>query len=185
MPAIKVNRHHEAIRAETLEWLNNIVIGLNLCPFAAPALARDKIDCVVSDSIDQDALTADLDHELLRLTDDLGPDTTLLIIPEMLQHFAAFNDYLDIADALLEARNLEGEIQIATFHPRYQFADEPPDDRSHWTNRSPYPMLHLLREPDVAQAVARHPDAEGIPERNQKMLRSMSDERWRALFKPR
>lgn len=164
-----------------LQWLENVVIGLGLCPFARPVVAAGKLEIIVSEAEDPDTLIADLDSALARLTDD-GPDTIIVAVANLLQDFADYNDFLDIADALIEARALVGVIQIASFHPDYQFADEPADAVSHYTNRAPYPLLHLLRESDVEQAIAQHPDAEGIPERNIEKLASLSDSDLERLF---
>ncbi|MFK8053920.1 MAG: DUF1415 domain-containing protein [Woeseiaceae bacterium] len=169
------------IEQQTRDWLNNAVVGLNLCPFAKKVVDDDRLTIVVSHADNEDALVAELDAALLSL-DDQGPDTILIVIPDMLGDFWAFNDFLDISDALLEARALTGTIQIATFHPDYQFADAPPDANSHYTNRSPYPTLHLLREADVESALASHPDPSNIPARNIEKLEAMSTKEIRAIF---
>ncbi|MEO0615638.1 MAG: DUF1415 domain-containing protein [Pseudomonadota bacterium] len=168
----------------TEQWLARVVVGLGLCPFAAPVLTQGSLEILVSDAGDADTLTADLDHALQRLAsapaDDL--ETTLVVVEHLLGDFDAFNDYLDIAEALIEARGLTGVIQLASFHPDYVFAEAEPDDPANATNRAPYPTLHLLREASVARAVADHANSDAIPARNARLLRSMTPERWRALF---
>ncbi|TBR06922.1 MAG: DUF1415 domain-containing protein, partial [Lysobacter sp.] len=132
--------------AATRAWLERSVIGLNLCPFAKAVHARRQIRFVVSGARTPDVLRDDLDDELRRLhaaaSDDI--DTTLLIHPHVLGDFLDYNDFLDVADSRVRALGLEGEIQVASFHPDYRFAGGDPDDAAHATNRSPFPMLHLL-----------------------------------------
>ena len=168
----------------TEQWLERVVVGLGLCPFAAPVLSDGRLDILVSDAANADTLTADLDHALQRLASTPAGEleTTLVIVEHLLGDFDAFNDYLDIAEALIEARGLTGVIQLATFHPDYVFADAEADDPANATNRAPHPTLHLLREASVEQAIAEHGNREAIPVRNARLLRSMTPERWRALF---
>ena len=168
----------------TEQWLERVVVGLGLCPFAAPVLSDGRLDILVSDAADADTLTVDLDHALQRLASTSASEleTTLVVVEHLLGDFDAFNDYLDIAEALIEARGLTGVIQLATFHPDYVFADAEADDPANATNRAPYPTLHLLREASVEQAIAEHGNSEAIPVRNARLLRSMTPERWRALF---
>ncbi len=167
----------------TERWLERVVVGLGLCPFAAPVVEAGGLDILVSDARDVDTLTADLDDALQRLaaTPASELETLLLVLEHGLVDFDDFNDFLDVADALLEARGLDGVIQIASFHPDYRF-EGADDDPAHWTNRAPYPTLHLLREASVARAVAAHGDAAAIPERNQRLMRSMSADERRRLF---
>jgi uncharacterized protein len=170
--------------AATQRWLERAVIGLDLCPFARAAHARRAIRFVVSEAREVDPLLADLQRELERLaaTPPAELETTLLIHPLVLQDFLDYNDFLDLADAAVAALGLEGEIQVASFHPEYQFAGTGPDDVTNCTNRSPYPTLHLLREASVEQAVASHPDVAAIPERNIETLRKLGPDGWRALL---
>ena len=137
-----------SVIAATRRWIERAVIGLNLCPFARTAFETDGIRYAVSSADDVDALVADLDVELRRLhdADAAECETTLLIHPHVLQDFLDYNDFLDVADATLDALDLGDAIQIASFHPAYQFAETSPDDVENCTNRSPYPMLHLLRQ---------------------------------------
>lgn len=168
----------------TERWLERVVVGLGLCPFAAPVVDAGGIEILVSDARDADTLTADLDDALQRMaaTPAREPETLLLVVEHLLADFDDFNDFLDVADALLDARGLGGAIQVASFHPDYAFAGAAADDPANWTNRAPYPTLHLLRESSVARAVDVHGDTAAIPERNQRLLRGMSPDERRRLF---
>ncbi len=174
------------VRADTQRWLERAVIGLNLCPFAKAVVSKDQLRWVLSPAQDVNALAAQLAAELQHLAaaDPALLDTTLLIHPQVLQDFGDYNDFLDRADALLVELDLDGVLQIASFHPDYCFADAEPDDVANCSNRSPYPMLHLLREDSVERAVAAFPEAETIYERNIETLRRMGWDGWRALLKP-
>jgi uncharacterized protein len=179
----------EAVAA-TQRWLESAVIGLNLCPFAKAVHLKGKIRWVVSAATDEAALRADLVRELewLRDADPAQTETTLLIHPGVLADFLDFNDFLDTADEALAELDLEGELQVASFHPDYQFADSEggSDDSSaditNFTNRSPYPTLHLLRESSIEAAVAAFPDAADIYETNMKTLRALGHEGWKKLW---
>lgn len=174
----------EAVLTDTREWLERAVIGLNLCPFAKAVYASDRIRYFVSAADDEDALLDDLARELsvLDSTPDHVFDTTLLIHPRVLADFAQYNAFLDEADRKIESLDLLGEIQIASFHPHYQFAGTASDDIGNFTNRSPFPMLHLLREASVARAVAAIPDAAAIFDRNIETLRRLGHDGWRRMF---
>lgn len=173
----------EEIIAATRHWLEKAVIGLDLCPFARPVHLQDRIRYVVSEAETPEALLADLAAELqaLAAADPEEVETTLLIHPRVLADFLDYNDFLDVADAALQEVGLAGEIQIASFHPRYQFAGTAPDDIENYTNRSPYPILHLLREASVERAVAAFPDASRIYEKNIETLRRLGHAGWRRL----
>ena len=174
--------HDEAIAA-TSKWLDVAVIGLNLCPFAKSVQVKKQVRYVVSDATDSDALLADLERELLHL-DAVAPaitDTTLLIHPYVLTDFDDFTDFLDLIDVVLRTQGLAGNLQVANFHPDYCFADAEPDAISNYTNRAPYPTLHLIREASIDRAVAACPDASEIYERNIETLERMGLEGWRAL----
>lgn len=175
---------NETVIEQTRQWLEQVVIGLNLCPFARKPLMSNQVRFVVSDSRNVETLLGDLMEELQRLdrTPATEIDTTLLIIPEQLEDFLDFNDVLDLADALLEQQGWSGTYQIASFHPRYQFAGTEEDERSNYTNRAPYPILHLLREASLDQGLANFPDPEAIPERNIDTLEGLSEAQWLALF---
>jgi hypothetical protein len=170
--------------AETRRWLERAVIGLNLCPFAKAVVAKQQLRVVLSDATSPEALLAELGEELLRLRDTpaLEIDTTLLVHPGVLVDFLDYNDFLEQADALVEALELDGVLQVASFHPRYQFAGSEPDAVENFTNRSPYPTLHLLREDSVSRAVDAYPDPDAIIERNIATLRALGVEGWRKLL---
>ena len=170
--------------AATRLWLERAVIGLNLCPFAKAVHVRGQIRWVLSDATTPEALLETLGEELLWLRDTRADDvdTTLLIHPQVLTDFLEYNDFLETADALVESLGLDGVLQVASFHPDYQFAGSAPDDVENFTNRSPYPTLHLLREDSVSRAVEAFPDPDVIVERNVETLRSLGAERWRRLL---
>jgi hypothetical protein len=170
--------------AHTRRWLERAVIGLNLCPFAKAVHVRGQVRWVLSDATTPEALLETLGEELLRLRDTPAEeiDTTLLVHPQVLNHFLDYNDFLDAADALVESLGLEGVLQVASFHPDYQFAGSAPDDVENFTNRAPYPTLHLLREESVSRAVDAFPDPEVIVERNVETLRRLGAEGWRELL---
>jgi uncharacterized protein len=172
----------EAINA-TRQWLEKAVIGLNLCPFAKSVHVKGQIRYFVSNAHTAEALHADLVDELTRLRDaDPGEiDTTLVIHPFALVDFLDFNDFLDVAEATLDEMGLEGKIQIASFHPRYQFAGTEAGDMGNFTNRSPYPTLHLLREASIDRAVDAFPDAADIFERNIETMHRLGLKGWDAL----
>ncbi|TDK23189.1 DUF1415 domain-containing protein [Luteimonas aestuarii] len=173
-----------AVLAETRRWIERAVIGLNLCPFAKAAYVRQQVRVVASDASTADALLEELGEELLRLRDTPAEliDTTLLVHPLVLQDFLDYNDFLDRADALVESLQLEGVLQVASFHPDYKFADSDADDVENCTNRSPYPTLHLLREDSIDRAVAAYPDPGVIVERNIETLRGLGAEGWMRLL---
>jgi hypothetical protein len=176
----------QAIIERTRNWLEKAVIGLNLCPFAKAVHVKGQVRYVVSDASDAEALLADLLQELQALY-DADPDeveTTLLIHPFALTDFLDYNDFLDFADAAVSELGLDGELQVASFHPDYQFADSHPDDIENFSNRSPYPTLHLLRESSVARAVAAFPEAETIYQHNIDTLRQLGHAGWRKLWAP-
>ncbi len=165
-------------------WLERAVIGLNLCPFAKAVHVKGQIRTVVSEAQNTDALLDELVRELQHLSaiDPAVTDTTLLIIPALLDDFSAFLDFVDLADISLRLQGLAGELQIAHFHPDYLFADaEGPDDPANFTNRSPWPTLHLIREASLSRATAAIPDAAAIYERNIALARQMGAEAWQAL----
>lgn len=175
---------HDAVIAATETWLEKAVIGLNLCPFAKAVHVKKQIRYVVSDATTPEALLATLMDEL-QLLSDSDPeaiDTTLIIHPGVLQDFEDYNEFLDVADAALEDMDLVGELQVASFHPQYQFADTHPNDIDNYTNRSPYPTLHLLREDSVERAVDAFPEAADIFEKNIDTLRKLGHDGWDQLM---
>ncbi|HEX2012907.1 MAG TPA: DUF1415 domain-containing protein, partial [Roseateles sp.] len=156
------------IQADTQAWLEKAVIGLNLCPFAKSVHVNRRLRYVVSEAATPEALLQELARELLllRRSDPDEIETTLVIHPNVLQDFLDFNDFLGAADALVEDLELDGELQIANFHPDYQFEGTDPADISNYTNRSPYPTLHILRETSIERAVDSMPDTDAIYEAN-------------------
>jgi hypothetical protein len=156
----------EQVNAATRHWVETIVIDLNLCPFAKRELVRDRIRFVCSEAEDEEGLLLELQAELQLLQDDDSIETTLLSHPRTLADFDQYNQFLDLVDALLSEMRLTGELQVASFHPDYQFEGTEPDDVSNTTNRSPFPMLHLIREASLGEAVENYPDPENIPARN-------------------
>lgn len=174
--------HDEAIAA-TRRWLERAVIGLNLCPFAKQVQSKRQVRYVVSSAQTSDALLDDLERELRRLVlakaEDV--DTVLLILPYMLARFADFAKFLDLVEIAIKIQGLTGVIQVASFHPQYQFAGTEADDISNFTNRAPYPTLHLLRESSLARAVDAFPDTAEIYRRNIETMRALGADGWRAL----
>ncbi|SMG01954.1 hypothetical protein BSIN_4712 [Burkholderia singularis] len=169
------------ILAATRHWLTRAVIGLNLCPFAKSVHVKQQIRYAVSHAASLEAALADLESEL-RLLEAVDPDeidTTLVIFPDTFDDFVDYNDALGFADRLLRQLRLDGTLQIASFHPRYQFEGTEPDDIENYTNRSPYPILHLLREASIERAVDAFADAAVIYERNQATLRRLGHAGWR------
>ncbi len=170
--------------ARTQLWLERAVIGLNLCPFAKSVFIKQQIRYVVSAACTDEQVLADL-HQLLEDVAQADPeqvDTALLILPRALADFMDYNDFLDVADQLLERMELDGVLQIASFHPQYQFADSQPDDIENYTNRAPYPILHVLREDSLDKAVEAYPDASEVYLRNEETMRKLGHEGWRRLM---
>ena len=176
-------KFNQQVQAETRAWVERAVIGLNLCPFAKAPQAKGLVRYALSTATEPEALMADLVAELQRLAES-PPDrleTTLLIHPQVLTDFEDFNDFLDLAEAAVLALELEGVIQVASFHPDYRFADSEPDDPANATNRAPYPTLHLLREHSIERAAAAFPDAEAIFDTNIETMRRLGAEGWAVL----
>ena len=171
--------------AATRRWLERAVIGLNLCPFAKAVYVKQQVRFVLTEAITPGELLEELASELalLAATDPEVTDTTLLVHPHMLVDFLDYNDFLDRADAAVAALGLEGVLQVASFHPHYQFAGTAPDEMGNFTNRSPYPALHLLREASIDRAVAAFPDPEVIVERNNQTLERLGRDGWDRLLR--
>lgn len=164
-------------------WLEKAVIGLNLCPFAKAVYVKNQVRLVVSKARHADDLLEELDRELDLLVaspaDEI--DTTLLIHPSLFENFLDFNDFLEVAEGVVDEHGLEGVVQLASFHPRFQFDGSEPDDISNYTNRAPFAIIHLLREASVERAVEAFPDAEGIFETNIATLEKLGFAGWKAL----
>jgi hypothetical protein len=175
----------DAVVAMTRRWLEKSVIGLNLCPFAAGPYREDRVYFCVSTQRSAFGLVEDLRLELLALqaADPLRRETTLLIHPWVLSDFLEYNDFLEVCEATVEHLGLEGELQVASFHPEYRFADTQPDDIGNYTNRSPFPMLHLLREASVERAIAAVGDTEKIYRQNILTLRALGHSGWQRLWR--
>ena len=171
---------HDAVVADTVHWLEKAVIGLNLCPFAKAVHIKKQVRYVVCEATTPEALLEKLMEELEHLAeaDPEKLDTTLIIHPHVLKDFEDYNEFLDVADAALEDMDLDGILQVASFHPDYQFDGVAADDASNYTNRAPYPTLHLLREDSVARAVDVYPDPDVIVERNIQTLDRIGVEGW-------
>ena len=172
--------------ADTQAWLEKAVIGLNLCPFAKAVVTKKQVRYVVCMDCEPEQVLNMLQEEMQLLinTDAAVLDTTLLIAPNLLPDFLDFNEFLFDCDSVLLSMELEGVLQIADFHPRYQFAGTQPDDISNFTNRAPYPTLHLLREESIDKAVEAFPDASLIYERNMQVLEDLGREGWEDLGLP-
>ena len=168
---------------DTRRWLERAVIGLNLCPFAKGVHVKGQIHYAVSFAHRPSEILEVLRSELLALMAASADerDTTLLIVPDGLKDFLDFNDFLGEAEALLQAMDLDGTLQIASFHPQFQFAGTAADDVTNCTNRAPYPTMHLLREESIDRAVAVFPEAEAIFERNMEVLEGLGMQGWTAL----
>ncbi len=173
----------DSVVAATRQWIEKAVVGLNLCPFARAPYIKNRVRLRVSAAITEDELVADLAEELglLAASDADEVETTLLIHPGVLQDFHDFNDFLEIAEATVSALGLDGELQVASFHPDYQFADAAANAIENCTNRSPYPTLHLLRESSIDRAIEAIDDTDEIYRRNIETLRSLGWEGWNKL----
>ena len=171
--------------ADTQAWVEKAVIGLNLCPFAKAVVTKKQVRYVVCMDSESEQVLKMLQEEMQLLvdTDTDVLDTTLLIAPNLFADFLEFNEFLFDCDSVLVSLELEGVLQIADFHPRYQFAGTQADDISNFTNRAPYPTLHLLREESMNKAVEAFPDASLIYERNVQVLEELGREGWEGLFK--
>ena len=168
---------------DTRAWVDRAVIGLNLCPFAKSVHVKGQVHYAVSRAQSAEELLRDLTVELKNLValDASERDTSLLMAPDCMADFLDFNDFLAEADEALVDLELDGILQIASLHPDYQFAGTRPDDVTNFTNRSPYPTLHLLREDSIDRAVAAFPEAEAIFERNMQTMEQLGSEGWAAL----
>lgn len=173
----------EFVLAHTRAWVERVVIGLNLCPFAKAPQNKGLVRYVVCEATETDTLLAWLIDEMRRLaqTDAELIETTLLVHPNVLNDFADFNDFLELAEAAVADQGLEGVLQVASFHPRYQFADSAPEDLGNATNRSPYPTLHLIREQSIDRAVAAIPEAKSIYKTNIATMEQLGVDGWADL----
>ena len=173
----------EQVLTQTRHWLEKAVIGLNLCPFAKAVYVKNQVRLVVSHARHADDLLEELDRELdlLVATPAEEIDTTLLIHATLFDDFLDFNDFLEVAEGVVDEHGLEGVVQLASFHPKFQFDGTGPDAISNYTNRAPFAMLHLLREDSVERAVEAFPEADAIFERNIQTLQKLGVAGWRDL----
>ena len=174
----------QKIEQEVQQWLEDVVIGLNLCPFAAKPNRNKQIKIFVSEATTEEVLLEDVLQELMNLDSKTAEEleTTLVAIPNMLQDFMDYNFFLDWVDALIKQQEWEGIYQIATFHPDYCFGGADPEDDENLTNRSPYPVLHLIREESMEKVLKHYPNPEAIPDTNIARVEALSQEERRKLF---
>lgn len=165
------------------QWVDRVVVGFNLCPFAKRELNSDRVRFALSAAATEQRLLEDLAAEINLLSRQADIETTLLIHPYVLSDFYDFNDFLFIANEYIVEQNFEGIFQVASFHPNYQFAGVGENDAANYTNRSPYPMLHILREESVSKAIDSYPDVDLIPERNVALMQEMGFSKLRDILK--
>lgn len=165
--------HNEAIINAVKSWVERFVVGESLCPFARRPLEAGRVRFAVTGAQSETALLESLTDELVRLSRQAALETTLLIHPNVLNDFLSYNQFLDEADALVRSLNMEGVVQVASFHPDYQFAGTKPGDAGNYTNRSPYPLLHLIREESIEAASRSFAGIENVPDRNIRHLQDI------------
>lgn len=176
--------NNQAITASVNQWLDDVVIGLNLCPFAAKPQRNQQIKIYVSNATREEELLQDILDQLLELNTKapLELETTLVVVPDMLHDFTDYNFFIDWVEALIRQQDWEGVFQVATFHPNYYFAGTEPDDAENLTNRAPYPIFHLIREESMEKVLKHYPNPEAIPDTNIQRVSSLSDAERQALF---
>lgn len=173
---------HNLIIESVAHWVDSVVVDLNLCPFARRELINNRVRFAVTDAKNEEQLLVALEAELKLLDGDRSIETSLLIHPNLLENFDDYNQFLNLVDILLIEMQFEGVFQIVSFHPRYQFADTDPRDAENFTNRSPYPLLHILREDSLEHAIAGHPDVDQIPVRNIELLNRLGTAKLESLL---
>ncbi|HCH4262451.1 TPA: DUF1415 domain-containing protein [Vibrio parahaemolyticus] len=178
------NTDINAITQQVDQWLNDVVIGLNLCPFAAKPLRNKQIKIFVSEATQEEALLEDILLQLIELstTEPEKLETTLVVVPNMLQDFWDYNFCIDWVEGLIKQQDWEGIFQVATFHPDYCFGGAAPEDDENLTNRSPYPIFHLIREESMEKVLKHYPDPESIPDTNIARVSALSEEERKELF---
>ncbi|EGR3403935.1 hypothetical protein BBM40_16375 [Vibrio parahaemolyticus] len=178
------NTDINAITQQVDQWLNDVVIGLNLCPFAAKPQRNKQIKIFVSEATQEEALLEDVLLQLIELntTEPEELETTLVVVPNMLQDFWDYNFCIDWVEALIKQQDWEGIFQVATFHPDYCFGGAEPEDDENLTNRSPYPIFHLIREESMEKVLKHYPDPESIPDTNIARVSALSEEERKKLF---
>ena len=174
--------HDEKTVQPVRQWVETLVVGMNLCPFAKREMVKNRVRFATTTSITEEQLLMALQAELELLNTDPSVETTLLIHSGVLQDFHDYNRFLDYADSLLVAMGLEGIYQIASFHPDYQFDGTRPDDAENYTNRSPYPMLHLIREASLERVIAEY-QVDHIPARNIALMNELGQDKLQALLR--
>ena len=175
--------HDEKTVESVRRWVETLVVGMNLCPFARREMVNNRVRFATTTSTAEDQLLIALKAELELLNADSSIETTLLIHPGVLQNFHDYNSFLDHADNLLVDMRLEGIYQVASFHPDYQFEGTKPEDAENYTNRSPYPMLHLIREASLERVIAEYPEVDQIPARNIALMNELGKDRLQALLR--
>ncbi|MGR5433534.1 DUF1415 domain-containing protein [Vibrio owensii] len=178
------NTDIKAITEQVEQWLNDVVIGLNLCPFAAKPQRNKQIKIFVSEVSQEEALLEDILLQLIELsnTEPEKLETTLVVVPNMLQDFWDYNFFIDWVEGLIKQQDWEGIFQVATFHPDYCFGGAEPEDDENLTNRSPYPVFHLIREESMEKVLKHYPDPESIPDTNIARVSALSEEERQKLF---
>lgn len=178
------NTDINAITEQVDQWLNDVVIGLNLCPFAAKPQRNKQIKIFVSEASQEEALLEDILLQLIELsnTEPEKLETTLVVVPNMLQDFWDYNFFIDWVEGLIKQQDWEGIFQVATFHPDYCFGGAEPEDDENLTNRSPYPVFHLIREESMEKVLKHYPDPESIPDTNIARVSALSEEERKKLF---
>ncbi|EGQ8216698.1 TPA: DUF1415 domain-containing protein [Vibrio parahaemolyticus] len=178
------NTDINAITQQVDQWLNDVVIGLNLCPFAAKPQRNKQIKIFVSEATQEEALLEDILLQLIELstTEPEKLETTLVVVPNMLQDFWDYNFCIDWVEGLIKQQDWEGTFQVATFHPDYCFGGAAPEDDENLTNRSPYPIFHLIREESMEKVLKHYPDPESIPDTNIARVSALSEEERKKLF---
>ncbi|WP_041055559.1 DUF1415 domain-containing protein [Vibrio owensii] len=178
------NTDINAITEQVNQWLNDVVIGLNLCPFAAKPQRNKQIKIFVSEASQEETLLEDILLQLIELsnTEPEKLETTLVVVPNMLQDFWDYNLFIDWVEGLIKQQDWEGIFQVATFHPDYCFGGAEPEDDENLTNRSPYPVFHLIREESMEKVLKHYPDPESIPDTNIARVSALSEEERKKLF---
>ena len=175
--------HDEKTIQPVRQWVETLVVGMNLCPFAKREMVKNRVRFATTTSTTEEQLLIALQAELELLDTDSSVETTLLIHANVLQDFHDYNQFLGYADSLLVEMGLEGIYQIASFHPHYQFDGTKPDAAENYTNRSPYPMLHLIREESLERAIADYPEVDRIPEQNIALMNELGQDKLQALLR--
>lgn len=181
---MSVTINKTAITTEVEQWLNDVVIGLNLCPFAAKPQRNQQIKIFVSEAVTEEQLLQDILQQLLELEGSSAQslETTLVVVPNMLEDFFEYNFFIDWVEALITQQDWQGIFQVATFHPHYCFGGTRPEDDENLTNRSPYPIFHLIREESMEKVLKYYPNPEAIPDTNIARVSALSDQERRQLF---